>query len=87
MRYIAELLSDEIFFKPQIIFNAKFPDLRYCIVYIIMFLVDYKHTLDQIHSILQISIYLVYSPIVFPIDLHDKYFPIFDIPYFIVCRA
>ena len=27
--------------------------------------------------------YLEYAPIVFPIDLHDKYFPIFDGPYFI----
>ena len=34
-------------------------------------------------EITHITIYLVYSPIVFPIDLHDKYFPMFDSPYFI----
>ena len=33
-----------------------------------------------------IPIYLVYFPITFPIDLHDKYFPIFDSSYFIACR-
>ena len=32
-------------------------------------------------------IYCIYSPIVFPTDLHDKYFPIFDSPYFITRRA
>ena len=32
-------------------------------------------------------IYLVYAPIVFPIEQHDKYFPIFHSPYFIAPRA
>ena len=32
-------------------------------------------------------IYLVYVPIVFPIDLHDKYFPIFHSSYCKACRA
>ena len=34
-----------------------------------------------------IIIYLVYAPIVFPIEQHDKYFPIFHSPYFIAPRA
>ena len=32
-------------------------------------------------------IYIVYSPIVFPIDQHDYYFPIFDSLYLIPPRA